>query len=180
MSVKQRVGLAVAGLLAMGATWGTWGTAGAAPPIVVKPSSALISFDIPAGEACAYPVNLEVISGKGGAKFFADGRAFLSSPGMVIRLTNLDTGASMTVTATGSIHDAPTVAVGDELRWDSKFTGHNVLFGLADQEGSLVPVLKYYVGRVTLTNVIDVNGVFSAVDIDESAARVVDVCASLG
>jgi hypothetical protein len=152
--------------------------ASAAPPVVIRPSSAITSFPLPAGSACDFDAQFDATAGKGGLVLFADGRALTTSPGLKVTVTNLETGAAWSSNASGAFHDQPPVIVDEQLQITSHMTGHNLLFGLFETEAGLEPGMYKFVGTLDVTITLGEAGpIFS--DIDDRAARVTDVCAAL-
>lgn len=174
----MRRALVVASLAVAGALVG--GTVAAAPPVVIRPSSAITEFVIPAGEACSFDVDFAVPSGKTGLILFESGRAIAISPGLVVTLRNPANGKSVTYNATGSFHDQPGVELDDgSFQFRTKLVGHNLVFGPLDTGAGIVGQMKMYVGRVTATVTIGTDGVAVLSDVDDRSARAVDVCAAL-
>jgi hypothetical protein len=92
-------------------------SAAAAPPQPVHEA-----FTIPAGAACAFPVNV-VLDGKAKILDLPGGRETLTAPGQKVTLSNAETGASVHYVITGVFHNR-TLANGDVV---TQATGRNVL-----------------------------------------------------
>lgn len=116
-----------------------------------------------AGEACAFPVRIEV-RGKEKVKELPGGRIAVASPGLKATFTNLDTGRQERVSITGMIR-VTFLENGDA---ELVFTGRNFLEGF----GPPLPFLALTVGRLTMT--LDPLGNF--VEPPSGSAKITDVC----
>jgi hypothetical protein len=157
------------------------GSASAGRPDVARPEPAEYPITI---TECGFDIELTGV-GKTGAIFFADGRAHFFSPGLRGVLTNTANGKRLALVSTGSFHDQPAVEgrPGYVFEVPTTGVGHNLLFGeFVDADGVVTTGVKAVVGRFTTTlGFLDVDpGNFRFLDLDTSAARVVDVCAALG
>src|ERR687889_695784 len=107
----------------------------AAPTVLAQgnggaPEDVSGTFTVKAGDdpnfpgTCDFPIQLEV-SGKGKTITLPDGRRILTSPGLFVTVTNLDTPENQaTFNITGTFHET-TAANGDVT---TKVTGRNLLF----------------------------------------------------
>jgi len=134
------------------------GGASAAVEKGMPPQSFVDAFQLGAGEACAFAVELE-ISGKAGAMFFED-YILTTAPGARATLMNVDTGKTITVMLNGAfrIHPQPD---GSEIVVAS---GQNLLFtdafGVAD---GIPPFMLHMTGRAKF---------FSDFGLDENGEKV--------
>ena len=114
---------------------------------------------------CDFPIQLEV-SGKGKTITLPDGRRILTSPGLFVTVTNLDTPENQaTFNITGTFHET-TAANGDVT---TKVTGRNLLF---DPEAGVVLTIGNF------SFVFDAEG--NLIQPFEGKGQVTDVCALLG
>ena len=140
----------------------------AEPPEVSPPEA--VEFDdlFSAGFPCAFPVGAH-LEGKQGAILFED-RAILTSPGLSVTLTNLETGSTVELVIPGTFHDT----VLSDTRIQSKAVGRNILFGFFDGQ----PGMFLTMGKIVFE--WDVTDAFSFDLIEsESPGTMIDVCAML-
>lgn len=120
---------------------------------------------------CGFDVGVQ-IEGKGGAILFDD-RAIITAPGMEAHLTNLATGAMVSLKIQGTFHDT---FLDDDGNVRTLNVGRNLLFGYFDGD----PGLFLTVGKVVTdwnVNDLPVN-IFDVIE-SESPGKMVDVCALL-
>lgn len=137
----------------------------AEPPTPVDPTPEMFA----AGEACDFPVSI-VFTGKGGYNELPNNPQFAAigpSPALKATVTNLDTGDTVTVNASGAFRfvaqpDGSTIIHAG---------GHNFLYA----EPSIGVTVLATTGPITLRN--SPEGDFVAADV--SRARVRDLCAEL-
>jgi hypothetical protein len=118
------------------------------------------------GGSCDFQMLLEV-SGKGKTITLPDGRRILTSPGLFVTVTNLDTPENQaTFSITGAFHET-TNPENDEVT--TKVTGRNLLF---DPEAGIVLLSGNF------SFVFDAEG--NLIQAFEGNGQVIDVCALLG
>jgi hypothetical protein len=129
------------------------------------------TFTVNAGDdpnfpgTCDFPLQLDV-SGKGKVITLPDGRRILTSPGLHVTVTNLDTPENQeTFNITGTFHE--TTAENGEVT--TKVTGRNLLF---DPEAGVVLTIGNF------SFVFDAQG--NLIQSFEGNGQVIDVCALLG
>lgn len=143
-------------------------TPAVAGPEVVTPEPIEFTDTFPPGFPCEFTLEAQV-SGKGGAILFDD-RAIITSPGLTVTLTNLESGEAVTYAITGVLHDT---FIGDVLR--TKMTGRNILFGVIDGE----PGMFLTIGKIVIESPADDLFTVDVIE-EESPATMIDVCTVLG
>jgi hypothetical protein len=88
--------------------------ASASPPVTI-PAPIGNTNTIPAGSACPFTLQVTLIGGNQVFTFFDDGR-FLATGLHIDRLTNVDTGTSITLNLNGIVSQVPTADGGSVLR----------------------------------------------------------------
>lgn len=116
-----------------------------------------------AGEACPFPVRVEV-SGKEKLIFLPGGRIAVVSPGLKSTFTNLNTGHQEKLSVAGTIR--VTFLENDDA--ELVLTGLNFLEGF----GPPLPFLALTIGRLNLT--LDPLGNF--VEPPSGSAKIIDIC----
>ena len=81
--------------------------------------------------ACSFPMQLE-LSGKGKVITLPDGRRIITSPGLHVTVTNVETGEQATFNITGTFHETTNLETGEVT---TRITGRNLLF---DPEAGVV------------------------------------------
>jgi hypothetical protein len=114
---------------------------------------------------CSFPIQLE-LSGKGKVITLPDGRRILTSPGLHVTVTNVETGEQATFNVTGTFHETTNLET-DEVT--TMVTGRNLLF---DPEAGVVLTIGNF------TYVHDAEG--DLIQAFEGKGQVIDVCALLG
>lgn len=120
---------------------------------------------------CGFEVGFH-LEGKEGGIFFED-RAILTAPGGKVKLTNLATGAMVSLKIAGSFHDN---VLDDDGNIRTVNVGRNLLFGIFDGE----PGLFLTIGKVvTDWNINDLpDNIFEVIE-SESPGKLIDVCGML-
>jgi hypothetical protein len=114
---------------------------------------------------CDFPLQLDV-SGKGKVITLPDGRRILTSPGLHVTATNLDTPENQaTFNITGAFHETTNPENGEVT---TKVTGRNLLF---DPEAGIVLTIGNF------SFVFDAEG--NLIQSFEGKGQVIDVCALL-
>lgn len=116
-----------------------------------------------AGEACPFPVSIEV-SGKEKVIFLPGGRITVASPGLSATFTNLNTGQQETLSIAGSIR-VTFLENGDA---ELVFTGRNFLEGF----DLPLPFLALTVAKLSMT--LDPAGNY--VEQPSGSAKVINIC----
>jgi hypothetical protein len=108
--LKYRLHTSVAAVAAL--------TLSAAPAFAAPPQPVDQTIPLPAGVACAFPIEL-VLTGKTKTIALPGGRTIITAPGQNVTVTNQDNGRSVTLNITGAFHvtterngDVVTVATG--------------------------------------------------------------------
>jgi hypothetical protein len=114
--------------------------------------------------ACSFPMQLD-LSGKGKVITLPDGRRILTSPGLHVTVTNVDTGEQATFNITGTFHETTNPETGEVT---TVVTGRNLLF---DPEAGVVLTIGQF------TFVFDAEG--NLIQPFEGKGQVIDVCALL-
>ncbi len=114
---------------------------------------------------CSFPIQLE-LSGKGKTIELPDGRRILTSPGLHVTVTNVETGEQATFNITGTFHETTNLETGEVT---TVVTGRNLLF---DPEAGVVLTIGNF------TYVFDAEG--NLIQPFEGKGQVIDVCALLG
>ncbi len=114
---------------------------------------------------CSFPIQLE-LSGKGKVITLPDGRRILTSPGLHVTVTNVETGEQATFNITGTLHETTNLETGEVT---TVVTGRNLLF---DPEAGVVLTIGNF------TYVFDAEG--NLIQPFEGKGQVIDVCALLG
>ena len=114
---------------------------------------------------CSFPIQLE-LSGKGKTIELPDGRRILTSPGLFVTVTNVETGEQATLNITGTFHETTNPQNGEVT---TVITGRNLLF---DPEAGVVLTIGPF------TYVFDAEG--NLIQAFEGKGQVIDVCALLG
>ncbi len=114
---------------------------------------------------CSFPIQLE-LSGKGKVITLPDGRRILTSPGLHVTVTNVETGEQATFNITGTFHETTNLETGEVT---TVVTGRNLLF---DPEAGVVLTIGNF------TYVFDAEG--NLIQPFEGNGQVIDVCALLG
>ena len=117
---------------------------------------------------CSFPIQLD-LSGKGKVITLPDGSAILTSPGLFVTVTNLDSPENqVTLNVTGTIHQT-TAANGDVT---TRITGRNLPF---DPDAGV----NLTIGNFSF--VFDAEGnLLQSFEDTDGKGRVIDVCALLG
>jgi hypothetical protein len=115
--------------------------------------------------ACSFPMQLD-LSGKGKVITLPDGRRILTSPGLHVTVTNVDTGEQATFNITGTFHETTNPETGEVT---TVVTGRNLLF---DPEAGIVLLSGNF------SFVFDAEG--NLIQSFEGKGQVIDVCALLG
>ena len=129
----------------------------AAPAFAAPPQPVDQKFDVPAGAACTFPVEL-VVTGKTKTIDLPGGSTIITAPGQDATITNQDSGRSVRLNITGAFHvttepngDVVTVASGRNVLLDPiagfVLTEGNFTFAF-DAGGNLIAPLSG-TGRVT-------------------------------
>jgi hypothetical protein len=114
---------------------------------------------------CSFPIQLE-LSGKGKVITLPDGRRNLTSPGLHVTVTNVETGKQATFNITGTLHETTNLETGEVT---TVVTGRNLLF---DPEAGVVLTIGEF------TYIFDAEG--NLIQAFEGNGQVIDVCAFLG
>jgi hypothetical protein len=114
---------------------------------------------------CSFPIQLE-LSGKGKVITLPDGRRILTSPGLYVTVTNVETGEQATFNITGTLHETTNLETGEVT---TRITGRNLLF---DPEAGVVLTIGPF------TYVFDAEG--NLIQPFVGKGKVTDVCALLG
>jgi hypothetical protein len=155
--------LAVASALAVGT------------PVSVSAAASDVEFDLPAGQACAFPLHVVGTGDKRIMREFTDRngnvvRTLAAGKGFTLTFTNVDTGESLTLPSSGSVQRTTVNSDGTSTVVS---TGHNVLiFFPTDIPAG--PSTTLYVGQVVYT--VDASGVFT---LQSTSGRTTDLCALL-
>lgn len=155
--------LAVASALAVGT------------PVSVSAAASDVEFDLPAGQACAFPLHVVGTGDKRIMREFTDRsgnvvRLLSAGKGFTLTFTNVDTGESLTLPSSGSVQRTTVNSDGTSTVVS---TGHNVLiFFPTDIPAG--PSTTLYVGQVVYT--VDASGVFT---LQGTSGRTTDLCALL-
>jgi hypothetical protein len=110
---------------------------------------------------CSFPIQLE-LSGKGKVITLPDGRRILTSPGLHVTVTNVETGEQATFNITGTLHETTNLETGEVT---TVVTGRNLLF---DPEAGVVLTIGPF------TYVFDAEG--NLIQPFEGKGKVIDVC----
>jgi hypothetical protein len=105
-------------------------------------------------------------SGKGKVITLPDGRRILTSPGLYVTVTNVETGEQATFNITGTLHETTNLETGEVT---TRITGRNLLF---DPEAGVVLTIGPF------TYVFDAEG--NLIQPFVGKGKVTDVCALLG
>ena len=156
--------LAVASALAVGT------------PVSVSAAASDVEFDLPAGQACAFPLHVVGTGDKRIMREFTDQngnvvRLLSAGKGFTLTFTNVDTDESLTLQSNGSVER--TTVNSDGTRTVVS-TGHNVLI-LFPTDIPAGPSTALYVGQIVYT-VVDASGVFT---LQSTSGRTTDLCALL-
>ena len=111
--------------------------------------------------ACSFPMQLE-LSGKGKVITLPDGRRIITSPGLDVTVTNVETGEQATFNITGTFHETTNLETGEVT---TRITGRNLLF---DPEAGVVLTIGNF------TYVFDAEG--NLIQPFEGKGQVIDVC----
>jgi hypothetical protein len=114
--------------------------------------------------ACSFPMQFD-LSGKGKIIELPDGRRILTSPGLHVTITNLDTGEQATFNITGTFHETTNPETGEVT---TRVTGRNLL--LDPEAGTVIAIGNF-------SYVFDAEG--NLVQPLEGEGRLIDVCALL-
>jgi hypothetical protein len=155
--------LAVASALAVGT------------PVSVSAAASDVEFDLPAGQACAFPLHVVGTGDKRIMREFTDRngnvvRLLSAGKGFTLTFTNVDTDESLTLQSNGSVER--TTVNSDGTRTVVS-TGHNVLI-LFPTDIPAGPSTTLYVGQIVYT--VDTSGVFT---LQSTSGRITDLCALL-
>ncbi|MEX1094006.1 MAG: hypothetical protein WEF28_12765 [Acidimicrobiia bacterium] len=147
------------------------GVATAAPvlagPNVYPPEPVDFTVNFEAGFPCDFDLEAHVWGKSGYIEF--DDRAISIAPGLRVTLTNTESDESITNGIGGVLHDT---ILGDVLR--TKWTGHNVMFGVIDGE----PGMFLTVGKIVTESSFDDLSTMTIIK-EESPGKLIDVCALL-
>ena len=110
---------------------------------------------------CSFPIQLE-LSGKGKVITLPDGRRNLTSPGLDVTVTNVETGEQAMFNITGTLHETTNLETGEVT---TVVTGRNLLF---DPEAGVVLTIGEF------TYVFDAEG--NLIQAFEGNGQVIDVC----
>lgn len=147
----------------------------AAPPIRIQPPPQTLDF--PAGEVCAFPLQVEFSGANYHFKEFVDRngnpvRAIIAGKGSFITFTNVDTDAALSVKAYG-------VGVHQTYNLDGTITeivtGHVVQW-LVPTDVPAGPSMTLYVGRLVWT--YDPN-TGASLNLESFTGKSTDICATL-
>ncbi len=157
----------------MAAAMGFSAPGAAAPPIPIEPDPVL---DIPAGEACDFPLRLENSGSNYHLKAFVDKndnlvRLLIAGKGSLMTLTNMDTEAAISLKAYGF---SAQVTGFDGKTTTQTITGH-VLVWLLPTDVPAGPSTTLYVGRLVYTTDNDTN----VSTIKSFNGKSTDICAAL-
>ena len=111
--------------------------------------------------ACSFPMQLE-LSGKGKVITLPDGRRIITSPGLHVTVTNVETGEQATFNITGTFHETTNLETGEVT---TRITGRNLLFD--PEEGVVLTIGQF-------TYVFDAEG--NLIQPFEGKGQVIDVC----
>ena len=156
----------VALILTLAAVLGS-GTPATAADVVV--------IDLPAGLACDFGLRVKISGGTQVYKEFVDKngnvvRSLSAGKGSDLLFMNLETGATFSLKANGSVSH---ITYNPDGSYTQTTTGHNVLiFFPTDVPAG--PSTTQYVGRVVFT--VDLNQVFT---LQEVSGKSTDICAAL-
>jgi hypothetical protein len=157
--------LAVASALAVGT------------PVSVSAAASDVEFDLPAGQACAFPLHVVGTGDKRIMREFTDRngnvvRTLAAGKGFTLTFTNLSPGSSksLTLPSSGSVQRTTVNSDGTST---VASTGHNVLI-LFPTDIPAGPSTTLYVGRIVYT--VDAFGVFT---LQSTSGRATDLCALL-
>jgi hypothetical protein len=142
----------------------------AAPATAQEPE-----FALPAGVACAFPLNIDVAGGNQITREFFDKngnlvRIITAGKGSTLTFTNADTGETLELRSNGSVDRTTINPDGTEIH---EVTGHNVLI-LFPTDVPAGPSTTLHVGRVVFT--VDAQDVFT---VQSTSGRTTDICALL-
>lgn len=113
--LRRRSGVLVGALtLMLGCAMALAPAASASPPVSIPAPIGNVT-PYPAGTACSFNLEGKLIGGNQVLTFFDDGR-FLATGRHIDRLTNLDTGTSITLNLNGVVSEVPTADGGSVLR----------------------------------------------------------------
>jgi hypothetical protein len=134
-----------------------------------------VVYDLPEGLACDFHLVVESWGGNQVYKEFVDKdgnliRILSAGKGSRLLFTNLDTSATFSIKANGSVTH---ITFNPDLSYTSSTTGHNVLI-LFPTDVPAGPSTTAYVGRVVYT--VDTGGVFT---LQEVSGRATDICSVL-
>ena len=160
----RRCAAAALGIVVAGLTAATPSVAAPQPP---EP----ISYDLPAGQGCAFALHIQGEGGNRVERVSTDVHVISAGKGYTLTFTNADTGKTLTLDGNGSV----------EIKKDNgdgtvTFTnlGHNVLV-LFPTDVPAGPSTTLYVGSVVYT--VDlVSGVFT---LNAHSGTTTDICAAL-
>jgi hypothetical protein len=146
---------------------------GSGSPATAAASDAVVVF--PAGLACAFDLRVEIFGSNQVFKEFVDKngivvRSLSAGNGQALVFTNLNTGATFSLKANGSVTHTTFNLDGS---YTSTLTGHNVLI-LFPSDVPAGPSTTLYVGSVVFT--VDLNGVFT---LQKVSGKATDICAAL-
>ncbi len=132
-------------------------------------------FDLPAGLACDFGLQVEIRGGPQVFKEFRDKngnvvRTLSAGQGSALLFRNVSTGATLSLKANGSVNHTTINPDGSST---VTLTGHNVLI-LFPTDVPAGPSTTLYVGRVVFT--VDTNGVFT---VRQAGGKTTDICAAL-
>jgi hypothetical protein len=130
------------------------------------------SFTVPAGEACPFTLHVEIVGGNQVLTFFDDGR-FHATGRRIQRVTNVDSGTSITLDLEGSVDDVPT-ADGGSITRAGGMTVIEFFPGDAGPGDTETARVYLFTGDIMATS--DPSGAFTTFT---SAGKSQDVCAML-
>jgi hypothetical protein len=114
---------------------------------------------------CSFPIQLE-LSGKGKTIVLPDGRRILTSPGLHVTVTNVETGEQATFNVTGTSHETTNLENGNVT---TRITGRNLPF-------DPVEGVNLTIGNFSFVFDKDGNLIKSFADPPVGNGQVIDVC----
>lgn len=135
-------------------------------------------FDLPAGEACSFPLHVELYGARSVYREHRDKngeivRVFTGGKGYELRFTNSASGSGLTLRPNGS-NDTMTYNADGTVTLVT--TGHYVLIYFStDVASGGTPFVRQYTGR-TVQNINPSTGVFTLL---RTSGKASDICAAL-
>ena len=152
------LGIVVAGLTA------------ATPSVAAPQPPEPITYDLPAGQGCAFALHIHGEGGNRVERVSTDVHVISAGKGYTLTFTNADTGKTLTLDSNGSVQIVKHNGDGTDTVTN---LGHNVII-LFPTDFPAGPSTTLYVGSVVYT--VDASGVFR---IQTHSGPTTDICAAL-